>query len=384
MSVVPATIRPTLPATIGATASGALPWEGGGGVPPPIVSLANGTFTRNLAAFQRDSDPTSGAFMTNVGVNVLRYETLTSGGRLALIEGARVQSVRNSRARSTGWTAGTGTDTINEVGCDGTANAADHIVVTATQFSKYAVPVTAPAAPFCASHWQKQPSGGTNTSYHLASSTGAIVHVDAATGLGAAWSRIVARNLAGTSTLTIPCDGRIGNVAAAAHDLVSDLVQIEGGRFASSAILNATGAAVTRPADTLTFAAAPAGLLTDLHGFRHVRPIFTSSLEVADADVFWLLSIADGSNGIRISQTAGVITIEAVAGGVVKASSQPFTTLEDVDLGSVVWSPGAGLVYLNGTAGPAGTAWTWGAGALRVGGIYGGTGEAFCGLSDIW
>lgn len=351
----------------------------------PLVSLASGTFARALAAYQRDSDPTSGAFMTVVGTNVLRWETLASGGRLAFIEGARTNSVRYSRDRSQPgyWQAGSMViETSGQAGPDGAALAYRE-QVTSGGFARYAVSI-ATAAPFVASQWIKR--GGSNTSrfaqvYNLA----VLTTSESASDLSATWMRDVIRVAGGTSDIYIPVDGRAGSsIAAGDRDEVSDLPQVEAGRFASSPIVNAGTTGATRPADVLTWASAPLSMLTDLHGFLHVRPQFTSSLEVGDGDAFWLMSIADGNNGIRIAQASGVLTVDAVAGGVVKARSQPLTTIADVDLGSVVWDPGAGLVYLNGTPGPAGTAWTWSAGALRVGGIYGGTNEAFCGLSDIY
>ncbi len=358
--------------------------RGGGGAPLPFVPLASGTFARALVAYQRNSDPTSGAFYAQVAANALRYETLTSGGRLALIEGARTNNVKNSRDRAAaGWNAGSlVTETASQTGIDGVASAYRE-EVSSGGFARFPTTI-ATAGPFVASQWEKR--GGSNTTYHSQVSNGAFIHAESPTGLLTTWLRTPIRAPSGTSGNYILTDGRTGVVdtGTGPRDTVSDFPQIETGRFASSPILNDGATGKTRPADTLTWAAAPAGLLSDTHGFRHVRPIWYSTLEVADADEFWLMSIVDGSNGVRIKQTAGVITIEAVAGGVVKASSPPFTTLADTDLGSVVWAPAAGLVYLNGTAGPAGAAWAWGAGALRIGGVYGAASEAFCGLSDIY
>ena len=387
MSVI---LRPHVPPFAGTRAAPldtSAPWEpaeGGGGVRVPTVRLSTGAFARALAALQRDSDPASGAFMTSVGLNVLRYETLASGGRLALVESAATTGAKNNRNRAgSGWNAGSSVvETSGQIGPDGVASAYRE-EVSSGGFSPWLTTV-ATSGPFVASQWIKR--GGANTSKHAQAYNGAIfTHSESDTGLTAVWQRDVIRIATGTSGTYVPVDGRTGAViAAGARDVVSDLVQLEAGRFATSAIINATGASLTRPADTLTWAAAPAALLSQRCGFDHVRPIFTSTLEVVNGDAFWLLSIGGASDGIVLRQASGILTIDAVVGGVTRAQSQPLATLADETLGSVVWDPAAGVIYVDGTPGPTGTPWTWSAGALRVGGIYGGAGEACCGLSDIY
>lgn len=359
--------------------------RGEGGAAPPFISLATGTFARNLAALARNGAWTPGTVLDTYAIDAPAYEMI-DGLRLLRIEGERTNNARSSRNRAgAGWSAGSlVTETSGQAGPDGVASAYRE-EVQSLGFSRYIVPL-ATSNPCVFSCYQKA-GAGSDGSYQMRTRGTAFVYHEATSGLATAWERGVMRVTDAAAVIAIPCDGRAGTITfAGARDTITDLPQIEAGRFPSSPIIVPGNTAVTRPADTLTWAAAPAGLLTDVHGFRHVRPQFTSSTDIDDGASLCLISLAGGGGlgGVFVRQAAGILTVDLVDNaGVTRAQSQPLATLADDDLGSVVWDL-AGRVYIDGTPGPVGAACTWSAGAYRVGGIHGGAGEAFCAFSDIY
>ena len=196
--------------------------RGGGGAPPPFISLASGTFARALVAYQRNSGPTAGAFYAQVAADTMRYETLTSGGSLALIEGARTNNIKNSRNRAAaGWNAGSlVTETASQTGIDGVASAYREEVQSGG-FARYPTTI-ATTGPFVASQWEKR--GGANTTYHSQVSNGAFIHAESLTGLLTTWRRTPIRAPSGTSGNYILTDGRTGVVdtGTGPRDTVSD------------------------------------------------------------------------------------------------------------------------------------------------------------------
>lgn len=356
-------------------------------VEAPILDLTTGDFSRNLVAYYRTGALTSGTIYAQAAVNTLRWDDHgDTAGALALIEGARTNYAKYSRDRSNGvWSPGSSnTNTSGQAGADGTS-VAYREQVGSGGYSAYQTSISPAAAfPACASLWMRR--GGADTDYLIVTYDGSLIGAGSATGLTTEWVRDFVRTTTGDLIAIIPTDGRAisGVLAAGARDVISDFPQVESGRFPSSPIVT-LGSEVTRPADVLTWdeGDVPADLFTETARFSDCRPEWGYD-DIANGDVFWLLSIGGSSNGIRFRKTSGTLKLEVLAGGSVVASSLPLVFDRDVPFGPIVWSPSLGRVSVGGNLGPEGTPWSWDPGDVRVGGIHGGSSEAFCGLSSIY
>lgn len=346
----------------------------------PLGALA---FSRSSEASYLTGAPTDGssAFLAWASNDVLRFENRGDGaGALALFEGSRTnQTLRSQAIDDAAWTtAGAATITAGLDGPDGAT--AERVEVASGTNIRYQN-LTPGSGLRAYSAWVRATAGTPGHYIYLFDSV-TVGRAEAT--LSTTYARLagVLNCAAGAGNIGV-ADGRAsgGGVGAGARDVRATLVQLEAGAFPSSAIRTAAGTA-TRSADTATAAAAPRRLLTGRGEFEQVSPIFAASA-LSSGDVFWLLSIGGGSDGIRIRYTGTDVRIEAVAGGAVKASSAAQTWSAHALLGAVSWDPAAGLVYVNGTSGAAGTAWSWSSGAVRVGGIYGGASEAFCRLGSL-
>lgn len=172
------------------------------------------------------------------------------------------------------------------------------------------------------------------------------------------------------------------------QDILIDAPQYDSVLYPRSTFENTTSGDTTTPADTLTYATTqyPARLLTDRAEFTECRPMFASAGgDLPVNNVRWLLSLGGSSNGIRIIQSSSTeLTVQALSGGSVVASSQPISGVaRHGRLGSIAWDPREGRIYVAGVAGPAGAPWSWSAATMRVGGIQGGASEANCALGEL-
>lgn len=342
------------------------------------------TFSRSSEASYLTGAPTDGssAFLSWAANDVLREENRgDGGGALALFEGSRTNvALRSQELDGGGWTtAGTVTKTAGLGGPDGNnaerlqAASGTHILYQSINFT---------AGRWALSAWARATSG--TSAHFLIYYDGSSVYDGPSATLTTTYQRMANAQTVGTGAGNIEViDGRnVGSFLAGARDARLDLVQLEAGRFASSAIRTA-GATATRSADTLTMTTGiPPALLSRRGEFAMVSPVFGTA-DLTSGDVFWLLSIGGGSDGIRIRHTGTDVRVEAVAGGSVVASSAAQTWSAHALVGPVSWDPVAGLVYVNGTAGAAGTPWSWSSASVRVGGIHGGASEAFCRLGAL-
>lgn len=354
------------------------------------LPYAKGTFTRTAGASYQTGIPTDGssAFLAFASTNVAVYEDLGDGaGALLRIEGARTNGTLDSENfggaqwGNVGTTLTTGqTDPLA-----GTAATRAQAPSGTNTIFDPAAGGTADGNPYTISCWIRAKVGTETPNLNLFRATGGRIAVS--TSVTTTYKRVF---LDATTTNTeqffgFPVDGRdwsgIGGVAAGARDVLLWGWQRESGLFPSSYIrcLSASGP-TTRDADDLRFTATqlPARFFTGVHQFSQVSPIFGSA-DLTNGDVFILWGMTLGNDAVVIEKNAGSVLVSAFVGGVRKASSQALTFSRNGLLGVVKWDPIAGVITVNGVAGPTGTAWSWTPDAVRIGGFTDSAGaEAFC------
>jgi hypothetical protein len=342
------------------------------------IPLLSQTFTRSGEGSHLTAAPGTGAsaFLAFAATDVIRAEDRGDGaGPLVLLERASTNLLKQSRdpTNAAAWLEGAvgSTTTANAGnGPDGTA-VADRIQAAGVAFSRGQAP-TGAANPHVLSAWGRATSG---TSIWCANYAG-----------GPAWNvpaqsttytrKTVLR--AGAVSTYYPADATLAS--ATPQDVLVDLHQVEDGRYPTSAI-RTSASNVTRGADTLALLATPAWLLNGAARFAQVSPIFANT-ELASGDIRWLFTIGSSSDGVRIRHNGTNVVVEAVQGGVVRASSGALTFSAHALLGVVMWNPVTAIVSVGGVAGSAGTPWTWSTGTVRIGGIQGSSGsEADCRLA---
>ena len=287
---------------------------GGGALPPVLwsadfttltpgaVATLPGSLVLTRASAATVQTGTSTVVTAGIGTDVARAGRRLDADTIGLVlEAERTNGAFNNSRNSTRNNAGTGTETANQTGPDGTANAARD-AIGAGQYSTYwQNPLNGPytvGQPVTWSVWAKLASG---------SAPGRIEYNSAGWGqvavtVGAAWGRVsYTTNATTTSNLgLIPTTGRDGT----ARDNYTDLGQIESGAWASEAIVTTTGSA-TRAGERLYLAsAAPyvnAGRLTLAISCRPkaARDKYAAAMRV------W----TSGTDYAEINPTTGVMTV---------------------------------------------------------------------------
>jgi hypothetical protein len=359
------------------------PARGGGS--RPSLGLAGLTFARAGAKFVLLSAPTTGsvAFMQQAGSGAIAYEDRGDGaGQLLLLEASYTNALFDSRDASTAsWTTVvTCTVTANAgPGTDGGTTAARLATDAAgARFQARASGVGA-GNPSTLSVWARRFSSTGELRGRLAAGTTVnfTQNTPSATTTYARYDAVA--NSSGGAENSHIIDARI---ASAAVDALVDFAQLEAGRYPHSVVATA-GAGATSPADSLT-GTAPAWMLATAWHLNQCSPIFANT-DLVSGDIRWIVTFGSASDGLRISHDGTDVRVRAFAGGVQKATSQALTFSRHGLLGAVRVNPAAGLVYVNGVVGPAGTAWSWPAGNMRIGGISGGSGNELDGrVSSVW
>lgn len=385
MSVIPATIRPTLDATIGATASGALPWEGGGASGPAgaLLDIAQAIFVRSSdGSYRTGVAATPIAFVTS---DVLRLE---SG--LYLLEKLSTNVNLNSRDTSAAsYSAGTGTGTYDyATGADGTATIADRWVLASAQYSRFRNGGNGRAA---ASAWRKHTTG---TGPHQMVLYGGVGKIGGYVGTATtAWERatVVQTNAAGVANGLTFADGRTlavndgTNLVAGAEDVVIDLIQNElgVGYVTSTIICGATAA--SRQADVMTWLAAEVPLrLREGSSLWTFCPCYPHT-GLISGDVRVLGSWGGATDLLRLRHDGTGVKVEALTATTVRAASGYLTFAADATM-TVHVNPVSAVLTVAGAAtgngaGAVGTPWAWAGGVgFRLGGEFGGLNEFDGGL----
>lgn len=360
-------------------------WRRGAAAAGWSIPWGSMTFARASEGSYLTAAPGTGAsaFLAWASSGVLREEDRGDGaGALALLEGTRTnQVVRSQEIDNGAWTtAGTMTITAGQDSPD-SGTTAERLQAASGTNIRYQT-LTPGSGYRSVSAWVRAASG--TVDHYIYVYDGSAVYYAGQTGISTTYRRLsVTQSLAAGAGNVGAADGRAGGIiSAGARDAYVALMQLEAGKFATSAIRTA-GVSATRLADSLTMTAGiPAGLFTDRGEFANFSPVF----DVADLvfnDVAWLLSIDGADDGIRVYHDGTDCYVQALEAGVVVAASQAQGWSAHDVMGAVSWDPAAGLVYVDGVAGPAGTPWSWTPGSIRVGGVYGGTDEAYARLGAL-
>jgi hypothetical protein len=291
----------------------------------------------------------------------------TLAGR-TLIEGSPTFSA--SSRSFTGWVGGTATLTAGDAdGPDGASLTAIRVNASAGQYGPY---LTTGPGPSAASVFVRRRTGagsGTHQGYYGTGATAAVI-VET---VGETWELQEFASPTTAGDALIPFDSRATTspMTAVAQDLDVDLVCAEvGGRYPTSS----TRASV-RGADAWQWDAAevPLSLRAGRSSWSLQMP--WASTRLISGDVRVIASFGGVSDVLRIRHTGTDVRVEAVVGGVVKASSAAVTWTANrttMTTLAIVIDAATATVTVNGVSGSAGTAWEWAAAPLRLGGVWGG------------
>ncbi len=314
----------------------------------------------------------SSAFLAWASANVLRVQN--RGSRNAIfVEGARQNYlVRSQELTVSPWTQlglapnhATQTAAAN-AGPDG-ANLATRVVASAVQFSRKQGPATGTGALFSA--WYRATSGTTPVRPNSNFPSG----TPSTQTIGTTYTRVLCPRASAVLN-TYPIDGTIGG----ACDAYVDLMQLEVGHFASSAI-RTVGSTVTRSADACVIA--DASIPSWLRSGKWTCTISlecTSAEFIAAATEMTLFAFSTGTNDrISLVLDSGAMKVRVTQGGATKVTTGAITaTSRYLDI-TLTFDAAAGEVTVagattgNGTT--AATAWTMQSGDVYVGNGSGGT-----------
>jgi len=324
---------------------------------------------------------TSSSTISVVGNDVPRYEDRGDGyGPVLLLEGQCTNQWSNPEAAG-GAINGCVITADNIVAPDG-AMTADSAAFAANVNSAFGGTVLSNSAvpdntKVTISGWAYSASGGliriwSNDKSNVDKSTSNIA-------IGPGWTQISSTfNVgSGASNFTM----RIRNATDAAVRTVSGwALNFTNTAFPVSYIKGNQGA-VGHP-DVLTFLAAQVPLQLRA-GFSRwkVYPYYANT-DLSSGDKYTIASFGGASDVLQIRHDGTSVIVEAVAGGVVKATSGALTFARHAQLNISV-DAGSGSITVNAAPGPTGTAWTWPAGVqMRVGGVLAANAEFWGRISE--
>lgn len=355
-------------------------------LPSTALDLSSGgTFSRALSAFYYTGAPTDGvrAFMVAAASGVRRVEDRGDGlGRCLLMEKSATNLVKQNRdpTQTSAWQVGTSTPTAgDENGPDGSATGT-RIQIAAGGYSPYQA-ITTSNLEVTGSIWHKRKRGiGVGNSQCSLPNNSVTVGTGASISktLSETWQRDSASTNVGGGGTVQELEGRAGTgFTAQALDNNVDLVQVEFGYYPTSPIPTTT-AAVTRPADTLSYAngAYPVGFLTS--GVVIDFAPDAADSEIVSANEEWRLLQVGSSDYVRIRNSSGSCKIELMCGGTSFGRTVTFSRGQRL---LITAKPSAGTITIsgattgNGTATGTGAAWASGA-TLYIGGSNAGTNNA--------
>jgi hypothetical protein len=347
---------------------------GGSAYAGPLLSWDQAFFTRPLEGCYQ-SNP--GGLMAFAGVNV-RREGYDFGELLTLIESQRTNYAIRSEDFS-GWSPATVTLVPNsDTAPDGQAD------VTEVQFaSGTGARLTLQSAAFTngmlatISRWVKNVSGDGSTRLQIVQRDGATEVSLPSTATGSFVREALRAASVGTGVSSPSFWNRNGAVAAARNVRIWG-VQWEMGRYETSYIRTNNGS-VERDADQATWAPQEVPLLLRAQPFKFRAASWHANTDLASGDVRVLCSFVGPDDVLRIRHTGAAVALEAVVGGVVKATQN--ITYARRTPAEVTVDPVTGRVGFGGIWGSAGTPWAWPTGHFRLGGEVGGTNEYDGGLS---
>jgi hypothetical protein len=162
-------------------------------------------------------------------------------------------------------------------------------------------------------------------------------------------------------------------MVAQSLDLIVDLAHAEQGRYPTSSVRSGA-----RDRDVAQWAPTEVPRALRAAASRwSVRPIWSTTALVS-GDIRTIASFGGSTDVLRVRHTGTDVRVEAVVGGVVKASSAAVAWASQF-LGPVTIAiavdPVAATITVNGVTGAVGTAWEWPASFFRLGGTWGGASE---------
>jgi hypothetical protein len=356
----------------------------------PLLPFYQGQFNRDQGALL--SCLTAANRLSIVGGDIMRRQDRGTGdGNNFFVEPQRVNYLLQTKFAS-GWSASSGGVLAQQstVGPDAyVAHLACQFTFGASAVSSLSQACAAGLVPtnraIVFSVWVKNSSG--NGLFKLqVTNTDSTTTTSAVFTAGNFWQRYSFLANSGTNAAN-PMTVRIVNGDASAHAIFIDHAQLETSTEMTSYILNdiSSGRGISAP-DVLQFL--PGQVPTQLHSGRSTGRAWSSRSTanmVVNGNRFVIWGF-DDANTLELTSDGANVQLLARTAGVTRAASQNLTLAEWAGC-TYITDPAAGLLIVNGVAGPAGTAWNWKtvaeAKGVRIGGVLGGAnGYEFLGEID--
>lgn len=366
---------------------------GAAGLPTgPLVRFADGTFTR--ASVGTYLTLTGANPLTQAAANEPRYENRNDGlGALLLIEGSRTNIVGYSYTMNSWSGAGNASTVTDNAATDplGTNTASLLDLQGTGSNSRYHTWGSAIAGEvYSMSVWARGSAAGqVGKSFRLLctnTASSVVARIDAT--LPTNWARFSDIRTAVSTTRVVYYDNRL-NTPTGGDPALPQWTghmwghQLELGRFASSFIPTTTGSSVTRPADSMTYAAGstPATLRSGRWKFPVFSPAFSSG-QIISPNTFILASWGTGSDVIQLRHNGANVILEVIQGSVVKIASGAITFNAHQGLTLSFLADTGALEIAGANSGngivTGGTPWTMPDDTFRIGGVPGAaSSEAF-------
>lgn len=357
----------------------------------PLLPFYSGQFNRDQGALV--SCQTAANRLAIVGGDIMRRQDRGVGsGNNFLVEPQRINYLLKSADFSSGWSASGG----GALGLQATLGPDAYVAHLASQMTFGASAVSSLSQACAAglvpinqnivlSVWVKNSSGNGSFKLQITNTSGTTT-TSATFTAGNFWQRYSFLANSGASAAT-PMTVRILNGDAVARAIFIAHAQLETSTEPTSYVLNdlSTGRGISAP-DVLQFL--PGQVPTQYHSGRSSGRVW-SSRSTANMVVNGnrlVIRGFDDLNTLELTSDGANVQLLARTNGVTRAASQNLTLGEYAECAYIA-DPAAGLLTVNGVAGPAGTPWDWRSVAeakgVRIGGVLGGAnGYEFLGEID--
>lgn len=340
---------------------------GGAAYSGPLLAWANAVFTRPIeGSYQSDV----GGTMAFAAINA-RREGYDFGELLTLLESQRTNYNIRSEDFS-GWGASLVTVTPNVTTApDGAADGASLAYTANTGARVTMAAAIAASTRMTLSRWVKNSSGNGLTRLQLIQRDGAT-EVSLNSTATADWAREVLRGADVGAGGSNPQFWQRAGADGLLKTIFSWGTQWEIGRYETSYVRTANGA-IERDADQATWAPEEVPLLLRAAPWRMRAASWHANTDLVSGDIRVIASFVGPDDVLRVRHNGTAVVLEALVGGVVKATQTvTYARKTAVD----IWvDPVGGRVGFAGVWGAAGTPWAWPTGHFRLGGEVGGVNE---------
>jgi hypothetical protein len=349
----------------------------------PLLPLYDGQFNRDNGA--NTSCQTAADRIAIVGGDIMRRQDRGIGtGNNFFVEPARTQYLEQTRFFPAPWAVLNGAVLTAQatLGPDSYAvHLASQVAFANNVNSQIEQTTTIGLVPInttiCFSVWAKLGTGSGLFKFQVTDHD-AVNHTSAAMTTTGFWQRFSFVTVSGANAATtLVC--RLMNGDATAHNVFFSSPMLEPGTEPSSYILNDTSAQSFTAPDVLQFV--PGQVPFQYRALRSTGGFFcsrSSANMVVNGDRMIIRSFGDDTNTLELTSDGANVQLLAKVAGVTKAQSQNLA-LAEYARGGYLIDPPAGLITVNGVAGPAGTPWQWPSSTVRYGGPVGLTGTEFRG-----